>query len=95
MDILVLGGTVFLSRTVAEVAVAHGYSVTTFSRGRTGSTVAGARVLTGDRDDPQSLAQLAGQHFDLVFDTSYFPHQARAAADLLEPSAGHYAFTSS
>jgi len=90
----VLGGTVFLSRNVAETAVAHGHSVTTFSRGITGQPVAGARVLTGDRTDPESLRQLAGAEFDLVFDTAYYPDRVRAAVDLLEPTVGHYAFTS-
>jgi 2'-hydroxyisoflavone reductase len=94
MKILVLGGTVFLSRNVAATAVARDHTVTTFSRGLSGSPVPGARAITGDRDDPDSLAQLAGEDFDLVFDTAYYPHQVRAAADLLEPAAGHYAFTS-
>lgn len=95
MDVLVLGGTVFLSRAVAELAVASGHNVTTFNRGRTGSPVAGARAITGDRTRPEELAQLAGMAFDLVFDTGYLPELVNAAARLLEPSAAHYAFTSS
>jgi len=94
MKILVLGGTVFLSRNVAQYGVEHDHSVTTFSRGITGEPVAGARHLIGDRNDPESLRQVAGQDYDLVFDTAYFPFQARLAVDLLEPRAGHYAFTS-
>lgn len=94
MRILVLGGTVFLGRNVAQYAVEHDHSVTTFSRGRSGEPVAGARVLTGDRTDPESLRQVADQEYDLVFDTAYFPHQVRASTALLEPIAGHYAFTS-
>jgi 2'-hydroxyisoflavone reductase len=94
MKILVLGGTVFLSKNVAATAVAHGHTVTTFSRGLTGNPVPGATAIRGDRTDPESLRQLAGQEFDLVFDTAYFPYQAKATAELLAPSAGHYAFTS-
>ncbi len=89
-----LGGTVFLSRAVAELGVARGHGVTTFNRGRTGPPVAGARALVGDRTNPEDLAQLAGRHFDLVFDTGYLPEVVKASAELLEPSAGHYAFTS-
>ena len=89
-----LGGTVFLSRNVAETAVAHGHTVTTFSRGVSGQPVPGARALTGDRTDPESLRQLAGEEYDLVFDTAYFPDRVRAAVDLLEPNTGHYAFIS-
>jgi 2'-hydroxyisoflavone reductase len=94
MRILVLGGTVFLSRNVAETALAQGHSVTTFSRGVSGQPVRGARALTGDRTDPDSLRQLAGLEFDLVFDTAYYPDRVRLACELLEPNVGHYAFTS-
>ena len=94
MKVLVLGGTVFLSRNVAETAVAHGHSVTTFSRGVSGPPVAGVRALTGDRTDPESLRQLAGSEFDLAFDTAYYPDRVRASVELLEPNVGHYAFTS-
>ncbi len=85
----------FLSRAVAETAVAHGHTVTAFNRGRTGSPVPGVQTVTGDRTDPESLSQLAGRDFDLVFDTGYLPEVVKASAELLEPSAGHYAFTSS
>jgi nucleoside-diphosphate-sugar epimerase len=95
MEILVLGGTAFLSRAVAELGVARGHNVTTFNRGQTGPPVAGARAITGDRADPQDLSKLAGASFDLVFDTGYLPEVVRASAELLEPHAGHYAFTSS
>jgi 2'-hydroxyisoflavone reductase len=95
MEILVLGGTAFLSRTVAELGVARGHNVTTFNRGRTGPPVAGARAITGDRTDPEDLRKLAGTAFDLVFDTGYLPEVVKASAELLEPSAGHYAYTSS
>lgn len=94
MDILVLGGTVFLSRAVAASGVLHGHNVTTFSRGKTGNPVSGAQQLTGDRTDPDSLRQLAGMKFDLVFDTGYVPEVVRASAELLEPNTGHYVFAS-
>jgi 2'-hydroxyisoflavone reductase len=95
MDVLVLGGTVFLSRAVAEVAVAHGHIVTAFNRGQSGEPVHGVRTVLGDRTDPESLRQLSGQSFDLVFDTGYFPDRVNASAQLLEPTVGHYVFTSS
>lgn len=94
MEILVFGGTVFLSRAVAELGVARGHNVTTFNRGQTGPPVAGARAITGDRSDPEDLKKLTGTSYDLVFDTGYLPELVKASAELLEPSAGHYAFTS-
>lgn len=95
MEILVLGGSVFLSRAVAELGVARGHNVTTFNRGRSGEPVAGARAITGDRSDPGDLGKLAGGKFDLVFDTGYLPEVVKASAELLEPTVGHYVFTSS
>ncbi|MBV9823562.1 MAG: hypothetical protein JO144_15120, partial [Actinobacteria bacterium] len=52
MEILVFGGTVFLSRAVAELGVARGHNVTTFNRGQAGPPVDGARAITGDRTNP-------------------------------------------
>lgn len=95
MEILVLGATVFLSRAVAELGVARGHNVTTFNRGQTGPAVAGARAIIGDRSKAEDLKKLTGMSFDLVFDTGYLPELVKASAELLEPSAGHYAFTSS
>ncbi len=95
MRILVLGGTVFLSRTVAATAVAAGHDVTTFSRGVTGTPVAGARVVHGDRNDAGALAQLPEGRWDLVFDTGYTPHTVRTSAQVLEPVTDHYCFVSS
>lgn len=96
MEILVFGGTVFLSRAMAELAVARGHNVTTFNRGQSGPPVAGAvDRVTGDRGRPEDLEQLRGRHFDLVFDTAYLPEHARLAADLLEPGAAHYVYISS
>jgi len=96
MEILVFGGTVFLSRAMAELAVARGHNVTTFNRGQSEPPVAGAvDRVTGDRGRPEDLEQLRGRHFDLVFDTAYLPEHARLAADLLEPGAAHYVYISS
>jgi 2'-hydroxyisoflavone reductase len=95
MDILVLGGTVFLSRAMVETALTRGHNVTTFNRGVTASPVDGATAVIGDRTKPDELQQLRGKHFDLVFDTGYFPDQVRATAELLEPTVGHYIFVSS
>jgi 2'-hydroxyisoflavone reductase len=95
MDILVLGGTVFLSRAMVETSLARGHNLTTFNRGLSGPAVPGAQTVTGDRTKPEDLEQLRGRQFDLVLDTGYFPDQVKAAAELLEPSVGHYAFVSS
>ena len=94
--LLVLGGTRFLGRHVAEAALARGHEVATFTRGVSGDPPAGARALHGDRDDPAALAAaLDGWTPDLVVDTSA---QTRAAADNAAAVLGGvsaYVFTSS
>ena len=49
MQLLILGGTVFLGSALAADAVARGWQVTTFSRGRSGEPSPGAQALHGDR----------------------------------------------
>ena len=89
MDILVLGGTVFLSRTVAETALAarpHGHHVQPRPSAARRSKASGRS--TGDRTDARVLRQLPAASFDLVFDTGYYPDRVRAGRRMLEPTVG-------
>lgn len=96
MDVLVIGGTVFLGRAVVAAALARGDRVTTFNRGRSGPPAAGVTAMTGDRTRAADLTQLAGRRFDLVVDTcGYVAADVARAADLLAPTVGHYSFVSS
>jgi 2'-hydroxyisoflavone reductase len=96
MRLLVLGGTLFLGRHVAEAARDRGHDVATFTRGVTGTPPDGVRDLHGDRDDPAALpAALEGWRPELVVDTSC---QTRAAARNAAAALGDvrgYAFVSS
>lgn len=65
MHILILGGTRFLGRRVAEALVAAGHDLTLLSR-RPGGAPAGARQICAERST--GLATLQGSHFDLVLD---------------------------
>lgn len=96
MRMLVLGGTVFVSRTVAEIALARGHEVVCAARGATGSLPPGATLVTIDRDDRDSLRALADQHYDAVVDVarSSYPWVADALASLAERTA-HWTFVSS
>jgi 2'-hydroxyisoflavone reductase len=98
MRLLVLGGTVFLSRAVAAEAVARGHQVTCAARGTSGQVPDGATLVTVDRDAPDGLAALAdaaGSGFDAVVDvaTISYPWVADALA-LLAGKAGHWTFVS-
>jgi 2'-hydroxyisoflavone reductase len=95
MNLLVLGGRVFLGRHVVEAALEEGHEVTTFTRGRTNPGLhPEAEALVGDRDG--ALDALAGREWDGVVDTSgYVPRIVRQSAELLRAAAGRYVFISS
>ncbi|WP_280505063.1 NAD-dependent epimerase/dehydratase family protein [Nocardia farcinica] len=96
MRLLILGGSWFLGRTIAEQAIADGHDVTTFRRGRTGSDVVGVNTIRGDRTDPASLARLAeAGPWDAVVDTSSFvPRETLALTRALEPVTTRYVLVS-
>ncbi|MEX1655165.1 NAD-dependent epimerase/dehydratase family protein [Streptomyces pseudovenezuelae] len=96
MRLLLLGGTEFVGRAVAEAALAHGWDVTAFHRGRH-APVPGVRSLHGDRTAPDGLTALAdGGPWDLVVDTwSAAPRAVRDTARLLRDRADRYAYVSS
>ncbi|MER5181446.1 NAD-dependent epimerase/dehydratase family protein [Streptomyces sp. NPDC002896] len=95
MRILLLGGTEFAGRAVAEAALTRGWEVTVFNRGRH-APPAGARALRGDRTAPGGLAALADGEWDVVVDTwSAAPSVVRDTAALLADRAGGYVYVSS
>lgn len=110
MRLLILGGTEFVGRAVAEAALAREWEVTVFHRGRH-EAPAGVRVLHGDRTAPDGLAALTAgapgtpgtggtddtaPEWDVVVDTwSGAPSVVLDAARLLADRAGRYAYISS
>jgi 2'-hydroxyisoflavone reductase len=96
MRLLILGGTWFLGRSLAEQALAHGWHVTTFSRGRTGHDVEGTEPIRGDRTRPSDLQALAtAGRWDAVVDTSgYVPAMVTTAATALRAVADRYIYIS-
>ena len=96
MDVLVIGGSVFLGRAVVAEALARGATVTVFNRGISGKAPDGVTQLVGDRTVPIDLEQLRGRRFDLVVDTcGYIPADVGCSAAVLADSCGFYAFVSS
>ena len=96
MDVLVLGGSVFLGRAMVNEALAAGHDVTVFNRGLSGAAPAGVTQLVGDRTTADGLDALRGRQFDLVVDTcGYVAADVARSADLLADAAGFYAFVSS
>src|SRR5574338_1160160 len=95
MRVLILGGTKFLGRHLAEAALAQGHAVTLFNRGnQSAGLYPEAEHLRGDRDG--DLSALRGRTWDVALDTSgYVPRVARASAELLGGAVEHYTFVSS
>ncbi|MEU1308153.1 NAD-dependent epimerase/dehydratase family protein [Streptomyces cinnamoneus] len=95
MRLLMLGGTEFVGRAVTDEALARGWDVTVFHRGRH-EPPPGVVALHGDRTADGGLAALSHGTWDLVVDTwSAAPSAVRDAARLLAGRAGHYAYVSS
>lgn len=76
MEILVLGGSVFLSRAVALDALARGHEVTCATRGASGPVPDGARSVAWDRTDdvPDEIGQAS---YDAVVDVARIPSWVR------------------
>ncbi len=100
MNVLVLGGTGFLSGAVVKEAQNAGHAVTIVTRGKENRPAppTGVTVLTADRSDEAALeaaVQSANQFFDLVIDCVLFkPDDARAAVRIFQDRAACYVFIS-
>lgn len=95
MRILVLGGTRFVSQTIAELALARGHDVTCAARAESAEPPAGARFVSVDRADPAGFDALVGVSFDAVLDTATRPTWVRRALDARGATAGHWTYVSS
>ncbi len=94
MKILFLGGTQFVGLHMVEAALAKGYSVTLFNRGKTNANLfPQAERIIGDRDG--GLEPLRGHTWDVVVDVNgYVPRLVRDSAQFLKGSTGQYIFVS-
>ncbi len=95
MKLLIIGGTVFLGRHLAEIALSKGHDVTIFNRGTRDDAIRpGIERLKGDRR--HDLTALLGRRWDAAIDTcGYVPSAVSATTKLLKDSIEHYTFVSS
>jgi len=93
--ILVLGGTRFVGRAIADAALGRGDTVTLFNRGKSNPGLfPGVETVIGDRT--VDLALLDGREFDVVMDVAcYDPAVARLSAEAFRGRTGRYVFVSS
>ncbi len=91
MNILITGGTVFVSRYLAEYYVAQGHAVHVLNR-NTRKQSAGVRLIQADRHALGDV--LRGYHFDVVIDTAYTAEDVNLLLDALD-DCGEYVLISS
>ncbi len=94
MKLLIIGGTAFVGRTIAEYALSQGHEVSLFHRGKTNVDILPeAEHLLGDRTE--DLSALDGRKWDAVIDTcGYVPRVVELSAQKLQDVADHYTFIS-
>jgi nucleoside-diphosphate-sugar epimerase len=87
MNVLVLGGSYFIGRTVVDRLLQDGHTVTVLNRGS--RSVAGVEQVVADRGHADALHRaLAGRTFDWVVDTSCYT--AKQAALAFEAVGGRF-----
>ncbi|MBF4561943.1 NAD-dependent epimerase/dehydratase family protein [Microbacterium sp. VKM Ac-2870] len=93
-DVLVLGGSGWLSSRIAEKWRDAGAAVTCLTRGSRPSPH-GVRHIVGDRDDEAAYEAVRDRSWDEVVDISSRASHVRAAVAALGERAGHLTYVSS
>lgn len=93
MNVLIIGGTRFVGRHIAEALNERGHKVALFNRGSNPAVHPGLEQIRGDRTT--DLAALDGRTWDAVIDTcGYTPDVVERSAQFFESRAGRYLFVS-
>lgn len=93
-EVLILGGTGWLSGRVAETWMDAGARVTCLARGARPGPY-GARLVPADRDAPDAYDGVRGHDWDEVIEVSSRPGHVGAAVAALAASARHLTYVSS
>ena len=92
-DVLILGGTGWLSGRIAAAWADAGASVTCLARGGRAAPY-GTSLVTGDRDDAEPYASVADRDWDEVVDVSSNPVHVAAALEAIGARAKHWTYVS-
>ncbi|WP_430867769.1 NAD-dependent epimerase/dehydratase family protein [Demequina aurantiaca] len=94
-NVLILGGTQWLGRTLAELSLSRGDAVTCLARGESGDVPEGARLIRADRRGVDAYRMVKDQDWDSVIEVSWQPAWVQAAAQTLGERAKHWTYISS
>lgn len=94
MQILVLGGTAWLGRTITATALELDHEVTCLARSTSGAVPDGARFVRADRDKPGAYDQVSDQRWDGVVDLTRQPGHARGATAALADKTDRWVLVS-
>lgn len=103
MRLLILGGTAWLGRTIAQTALQAGHHVTCLARGSEGARGSvpgggevpdGAELVRADRDRDDALDPVRDARWDAVIDVATQPGHVRRSVRDLEPVAGRCVYVS-
>ena len=93
-DVLILGGTGWLSGRVARAWTDAGASVTCLARGGRPAPE-GAELIVADRAEPGAYDDVAAREWDEVVEISSIPEHVAAAVDALAERTRHWTYVSS
>lgn len=92
---LILGGTAWLGREIAEQLVARGEDVTCLARGESGAVPSGVTFVRSDRRVPGAYESVKGRDWNDVIELAYEADLVAGALEALADNTQHWTLVSS
>jgi len=95
MRTLILGGTAWLGREIAEQLVARGEDVTCLARGESGAVPPGVTSVRTDRRESGAYDSVKGSDWDEIIELTYEADLVTGALEALADNTQHWTLVSS